>query len=66
MMNVRDLRPGDVVYCQGIACTIKEIVWQEPWEMRKAYYLEFRDTNGVYRSRKQNFDGGYAELKGDD
>jgi hypothetical protein len=34
--------------------------------MRKAYYLEFRDTNGVYRSWKQNFDGGYAELKGDD
>lgn len=66
MMNVRDLRPGDVVYCQGIACTIKEIVWQEPWEMRKAYYLEFRDINGVYRSWKQNFDGGYAELKGDD
>lgn len=30
------------------------------------YYLEFRDTNGVYRSWKQNFDGGYAELKGDD
>lgn len=66
MMNVRDLRPGDVVYCQGIACTIKEIVWQEPWEMRKAYYLDFWDTSGIYRSWKQNFDGGYAELKGDD
>ena len=66
MMNVRDLRPGDVVYCQGIACIIKEIVWQEPWEMRKAYCLEFLDTNGIYRSWKQNFDGGYAELNGDD
>lgn len=63
---LRDLRPGDVVHCQGITCTIEEIAWQEPWEMRKAYYLEFRDTNGVYRSWKQNFDGGYAELKGDD
>lgn len=64
--TMRDLKPGDVVHCQGITCTIKEIAWQEPWEMRKAYYLEFRDTNGVYRSWKQNFDGGYAELKGDD
>lgn len=26
---MRDLRPGDVVHCQGIVCTIKEIVWQE-------------------------------------
>lgn len=57
---MRDLRPGDVVHCQGIVCTIKEIVWQEPWEWREAYYLEFLDTNGVYRSWKQNYDGGYA------
>ena len=26
----------------------------------------FYDTNGVYRSWKQNFDGGYAELKGEE
>ena len=60
--KMRDLRPGDVVHCQGIVCTIKEIAWQEPWEWREAYYLEFRDTDGVYRSWKQNYDGGYAEL----
>jgi len=60
--KMRDLRPGDVVHCQGIVCTIKEIAWQEPWEWRKAYYLEFRDTNGVYRSWKQNYDGGFADL----
>lgn len=48
---MRDLRPGDVVHCQGIVCTIKEIVWQEPWEWREAYYLEFLDTNGVYIGR---------------
>ena len=63
---MRDLRPGDVIHCQGITCTIKEIAWQEPWELRKAYYLEFHDTNGVYRSWKQTFDGGYVELKGED
>ena len=59
---MRDLRPGDVVHCQGIVCTIKEIVWQEPWEWREAYSLECRDTNGVYRSWKQNYDGGFADL----
>ena len=42
--------------------SIKDIAWQEPWEWRKAYYLEFRDTNGVYRSWKQNYDGGFADL----
>ena len=60
---MRDLRPGDIVHVNGITCEIAEITFQEPWEWRKAYYLEFRDTNGNYRSWKQNFDGGYAELK---
>lgn len=59
---MRDLRPGDKVHVNGITCEIAEITFQEPWEWREAYYLEFRDTNGVYRSWKQNFDGGYAEL----
>lgn len=58
----RQLRPGDIVKCQGLTVTIKEIAWQEPWEWRNAYYLEFRDTDGVYRSWKQNFDGGTAIL----
>lgn len=62
---MRDLKPGDVVHVQGIVCEIAEIAWQEPWDWREAYYLEFRDTNGIYRSWKQNFDGGYAELKGE-
>lgn len=59
------LEPGDKVFCQGILCTIQEIAFQEPWEWREAFYLEFRDTNGVYRSWKQNFDGGYAIAKED-
>lgn len=59
---MRKLKPGDIIHCQGIVCTIKEITFQEPWEWREAYYLEFTDTNGVYRSWKQNCDGGYAEL----
>lgn len=63
---MRDLRAGDVVHVQGITCTVMRIVWQEPWAWREAYYLEFYDTNGVYRSWKQNFDGGCAELKGEE
>ena len=60
---MRDLKVGDVVHCKGITCEIKEIIEQEPWEWRKAYYVEFRDTNDVYRNWKQNIDGGHAELK---
>lgn len=62
----RDLRPGDIIHCQGITCTIAEIAWQEPWEWRQSYYLEFTDTNGVYRSWKQKCDGGYAILKNEE
>ena len=39
--KMRDLRPGDVVHCQGIVCTIKEIAWQEPWEWRKAVSAKY-------------------------
>jgi len=58
----RDLKVGDKIHCKGITCTIKEIAWQESWTMRNSYYLEFRDTDGIYRSWKQCYDGGYAEL----
>lgn len=62
---MRQLRIGDVVHCKGIVYEIAEIKYQEPWEWREAYYIEFTDTNGNYRSWKQNFDGGWAELKGE-
>ena len=62
---MRDLRPEDIIHCGGVTCEIKEIKYQEPWNWRNAYYIEFLDTNGNYRSWKQNFDGGYAELKED-
>ena len=60
---MRELRPGDVIHCKGIVAEIKDIAWQEPWEWRNAYYLEFTDTNGIYRSWKQNYDGGHVDLK---
>lgn len=60
---MRDLKPGDKVCVNGITCEIKEIKYQEPWKWREAYYLEFYDTDGNYRSWKQVVDGGYAELK---
>lgn len=63
---MRDLRPGDVIQCKGITCTIKEITMQESWSWRKSYYVEFVDTEGNYRSWKQNVDVGEAKLMGGD
>ena len=63
---MRNLRPGDVIHCKGVMCVIKEITHQEPWDWRHAYYLEFYDTNGNYRSWEQNYEGGYAELRGEE
>lgn len=56
----RQLEIGDTIKCQGITATIASITFQEPWEWRNAYYLEFTDTKGNYRSWKQNYDGGKA------
>lgn len=56
----RQLKVGDTIKAQGITATIAEITFQEPWEWREAWYLEFTDTNGNYRNWKQNCDGGKA------
>lgn len=56
----RQLKVGDTIKCAGITATIAEITFQEPWEWREAWYLEFTDTNGNYRNWKQNCDGGKA------
>lgn len=61
-----DLQKGDVIKCQGITCTIDTIAFQEPWSYRDSYYLEFTDTDGVYRSWKQKYDGGDAYRKEED
>ena len=60
MKEKRQLQIGDTIICQGIRATIKEIAFQEPWSWRNSWYLEFKDTNGGYRSWKQLWDGGYA------
>lgn len=59
-LNGQQLQPGDIVVCQGIKCVVKEIAFQEPYSWRDSYYTEFRDTDGVYRSWKQQYDGGHA------
>lgn len=56
----RQLQVGDTIRCQGISATIASIAFQEPWEWRNSWYMEFTDTNGVYRSWKQEYDGGKA------
>ena len=56
----RQLKIGDTIKVQGITATIATIEFQEPWEWRNSWYLEFRDTKGNYRSWKQEYDGGKA------
>ena len=60
MMKKRQLEVGDVIVCNGERVIIAGITFQEPWEWRESYYLEFKDTDGNYRSWKQIFDGGRA------
>lgn len=68
----RQLQIGDKIQCPitvgnitipDYTVEIAEIITQEPWEWRKAYYIEFKDTKGNYHSWKQNQDGGIAILK---
>lgn len=59
----RQLEKGDYIQCQGILVKIDLIHYQEPWEWRKSYYIEFTDTQGIYRSWKQALDGGKASTE---
>ena len=65
----KQLEPGDTIICQGVKATIDTITFQEYWGENTNYefgfYTEFRDTNGVYRSWKQMYDGGYVIAKGE-
>ena len=56
----RQLQIGDTIKAMGITATIADITFQEPWEWRDSWYLEFTDTNGIYRNWKQKCDGGKA------
>lgn len=53
------LEPGDAIVCKGIKAIIKEIEFQDYWE-GYGFIIEFTDTNGNYRSWKQEVDGGYV------
>lgn len=37
---------------------VGEVLYQEPWSWRGAYYIEFRDVHGKYHNWHQNTDGG--------
>ena len=65
------LEPGDViefpieignVIIATRRVVIGEIIYQEPYSWRGAYYIEFRDVFGTYRNWHQNTDGGRAIL----
>ena len=70
MANKKEfLEVGDTIVCSvnigfrtitDFHATIAKIAYQEPYSWRGAYYLEFWDTNGTYRSWKQNYDGGHV------
>lgn len=62
---------GDIIHCQGIAAVIAEIYYNDRFielipdqeeEYAIFYDIEFRDTNGILRSWKSIYDGGYAEF----
>lgn len=66
-----ELEVGDTICVAGIKATIATITegsqyfdYEEGVNERNGYFaLEFRDTNGIYRSYKQRFDGGYVISK---
>lgn len=71
---MRQLEVGDkvqvpkeigLITIEDFTVEIGEILYQEPWEWRQAYYIEFRDPNGKYYFWQQKFDGGKALLKGE-
>lgn len=63
---------GDTIHCKGISAVIAEIYYNDRFielipdqeeEVYAIFYdVEFRDTNGVLRSWKSIFDGGYVEF----
>lgn len=64
LKSAKDAKVGDKIKCQGITCTIGEIFYYDKFVeeldgVEKVFYdIEFRDTNGNYRSWKSIFDGG--------
>ena len=65
------IQPGDIFIAQGIRAEIKEVYdvfrfveWNNEREKyEKVYDVVFRDTNGICRHWKSNFDGGRIEYK---
>lgn len=71
--NKELLEVGDTIVCNinigfrtitDFHATIAKIAYQEPFSWRNAYYIEFWDTNGAYRSWKQKSDGGHVIYAG--
>lgn len=69
----RQLRPGDKIivpvdcgrFSVETTFTICEIKYQEPYEWRNAYYVDFIDENGRFHQWQQLYDGGRAVLIGE-
>lgn len=50
---------GKTITCQGVRATIAIVYYAECYD--DLWDIEFRDTNGVLRNWKQEFDGGHIE-----
>ncbi len=57
-----ELKKGDRIHCQGLNVEIANISYQD--NSFKAFDCEFTDTNGIYRSWKQIYDGGFVTRNG--
>lgn len=55
---MREARPGDQIKACGEFVTIKKILYQDYWESKDLWDIEFIDSKGNYRHWKQSYDGG--------
>lgn len=56
---MKEAKPGDQISACGKLVTIAKILYQEYWETRDLWDIEFIDTKGNYRHWKQSYDGGH-------
>lgn len=51
------VKVGDTIVCNGLRATVATIHYQDYFD-ESGFNIEFTSTDGVYRSWKQNLDGG--------
>lgn len=56
------IKQGDKITCKDLTVTVDQIHSQSNYgtDDEPCYYIEFRDTDGVFRYWKQDVDGGFV------